>query len=227
MFPKSIGYGALAAMCLIWAAVPRSARAQADFDVNIDTSGLAGQSGSELFVELTGGGSDSGPGYNTATLGNFVLGGGSAGSVDAANEIGNVSGDIGSTVSINDQGSPLNLFAQFLTPGSDLSFQLNVTGNVNTGAVPDGLYAFLYDPSGNPIDTTSDPSGFDSLLAVNFTSATPTVSNYDTNLVSVTAASAAAAPEIDPSSAFGAVTLLAGILAVQRGRRRTAELRED
>lgn len=220
---KSIGYCALAASALIWAAGPRSAWAQEDVDVNINTLSLAGETGSELFIELTGGGSDSGSGYNTATLSDFVLGGGTAGTVDTLSEIGNVTGDMGSGVSLNDQASPLNLFAQLLTPGSTLSFQMDLTTQDNTGPVPDGLFLFLYDPSGNAL-ATSDPSDSNSLLAVTFNSPTaPSISAFTapsgTSLVSITPV-VSSVPEIDPSSALGALTLLAGGLAVLRGRRR-------
>ncbi|HTW74385.1 MAG TPA: hypothetical protein VMD56_05625 [Steroidobacteraceae bacterium] len=204
------------------AAAP-DARAQQDVDVSINTASLAGEAGSELFVELTGGGSDAGIGYNKVTMSDFVLGGGAAGPVDTLNSYGDVTGDLGSTVSLDDNGSPDNVFGQYLTPGSALSFQMAVTGNANTGATPDGLFLFLYDPSGNPIANTEDPSGFDSLLSVNFDSPTPAITSYPnvdgTNSVSVTAVGASAAPEIDPSSAVGALTLLAGLIAVMRGRR--------
>lgn len=220
---KNLGHLAVIASALIWVGATGSAWAQEDVDVSIDTSSLAGDTGSELFLELTGGGGDSGVGYNTVTTSPFVLGGGTAGTVDTANALGNVSGDMNSGVSLDDNGTQLSLFGQFLTPGTTLSFQMDLTTNVNTGPTPDGLFLYLYDPNGNPIDSTSDPSGFDSLLAVTFNSSTPVVTNFDSALLSVTPAAVAAAPEIDPSSALGALTLLAGALAVLRGRRRSPQ----
>jgi hypothetical protein len=218
MSRNNIWYWTLAVSALIGAG-PGRVWAQEDVDVSINTSSLAGESGSELFVELTGGGSDSGVGYNTVTLSGFNLSGGTAGAVDPLSTFGNVTGNLTSTVSINDNASPFNLSAQFLTPGSQLSFDMDLTGNVNTGPVPDALFLFLYDPSGNPIATTSDPSGFDSLLAVNFNSAAAPISNYDTALVSVAPVVTSSVPEIDPSSALSGLTLLAGALAMLRGRR--------
>ncbi len=215
---NSVGSVLAACAALVALGTTGHAWAQDDVDVTIDTASLEGEAGSELFIELTGGGSDSGVGYNTVTTSPFVLGGGTAGAVDTVYSTGNVSGDMTSGVSLNDDGSSFNLFGQYLTPGTDLSFELDLTTNANTGAVPDGLTLYLYDPSGNSIATTSDPSGFDSLLEVDFnTAGAPAISNYDTALVSATPV--AAAPEIDPGSATGAATLLAGLLAMLCARR--------
>lgn len=216
------------ASALVGAMAASYAWAQEDVNVSINTSSLAGDTGSELFIELTGGSGDSGVGYNTVTTSPFALGTGTAGAVDTANSFGNVSGDMSSGISLNDNGSPLSLFGEFLTPGTSLSFQLDMTTNVNIGAVPDGLYLFIYDPNGNPIATTQDPSGFDSLLAVNFNSPTPVITTYPnvdgSQLTSVTPAGVVAAPEIDASSSIGALTLLAGLLlilrSVSQGRQR-------
>jgi hypothetical protein len=186
-------------------------------NVSVNTSSLEGQANSEVFVELVDG-SGTGNGNNTATMNGFSLGGGAVGAVDPFNTFGGASGSMSSTVSMTDS-SPDNQFAQLLTPGATLSFNLDLTTFVEPGPIPDGLFMFFTDPNGNSIATTSDPSGFNSLFAVTFNSAQPAVLNYDSKLVSVTSSAPAAAPEIDPASALGAFTLLAGFLAVLRGRR--------
>jgi len=203
------------ALCLCGAGL--SARADQLVNVNVNTSSLVGMTNSEVFFEMTDG-SGLGDANNTATMSNFALGGGTVGAGDPFSTFGGASGDLGSTVSITDS-SPDNQFAQLLTPGASLTFSLNLTTNADAGAIPDGLFMFIADPSFNSIATTSDPTGNNSLFAVTFNPTADLIQNYDPTLVSVTAA-ATAAPEIDPASAGGALTLLLGGLAVLRGRRR-------
>jgi hypothetical protein len=214
-----------------WAAVLAGVIAAAGasagvLDVSINTSSLAGQSGSEFFLELIGGGSDGGIGYNTVTTSPFALGGGTAGAVDTVDSFGNYSGSMTSMsgVSLNDNGSASNLFAQYLTPGSTLSFQMDLSTNVNTGMVPDGLFMFIYGPGPAyaPLATTSDPSGDDSLLEIEFNSPTPAVTNYAPAGVLTVTPVATAVPEADSLSAMSAGTLLLGALAALRGRRRAS-----
>lgn len=183
--------------------------------VSLDTSSLAGSAGSELVFELTDG-SGLGDANNTVTISNLTLGGGTPGAIDLINTFGGVTGDLGSgNVTLTDS-SFLNVFAQFLTPGSNVSFRMDLTTNVDAGPIPDGFFAYIYDPSGNPIDTTSDPSGFDSLLAVNFDSSTPEISDYDPALVHV-AGAATGVPE--PNSLLLAASAFAIVAGLRRRRR--------
>jgi hypothetical protein len=205
------------ALCLCGA--ERGAWADEIVDVSVNTSSLQGQAGSEVFFELTDG-SGTGNGNNTATMSSFALGGGAVGAVDPFSTFGGASGGMGSSVSITDT-SPDNQFAQLLTPGATLSFKLDLTTFVEpAGFAPDGLFMFMTDPNGNSIASTSDPSGFNSLLAVTFNSATPSLTNFDSSLVSITSGAPAAAPEMDPHSAMSGLIFLAGCLAVLLARRR-------
>jgi len=187
-------------------------------DVSVNTSSLQGQAGSEVFFELTDG-SGTGNGNNTATLSGFALGGGAVGAADPFSTFGGATGDMGSTVSIIDS-SPDNQFGQLLTPGTALSFTLDLTTYVEPGPTPDGLFMFLVDPNGSSIASTSDPSGFNSLFAVTFNSTQPALTNFDSSLVALKSAVPAAAPEIDPHSLMSGLTYLAACLAVLCARRR-------
>lgn len=173
-----------AALALVFA-VPRLSYADDITNVSINTSSLAGQSGSELVFEFTDG-SGLGDANNTATLSGFDLGGGTAGAVDTVNSFGGYSGDLSSGVTLTDN-SFLAVFGQFLDPGSSLSFNLDLTTNVDAGGTPDQFSMYLYDPSGNPLTTTSDPTGFDSLLTINLDSSNPATDNYDSALVTTSA----------------------------------------
>jgi hypothetical protein len=150
----------------------------------INTSSLPVTPGSEVVFELNDG-SGLGDANNKATLSSFSLGGGLAGAVDAVNSMGGYSGNLVSGVALTDS-SFTNLFAQFFSAGSTLSFTLDLTTNVDAGGTPDQFSMFIYDPRGNPMATTTDPTGFNSLLTINVDSSSPTANNYAPNLVTVT-----------------------------------------
>ncbi|HEY6358872.1 MAG TPA: hypothetical protein VIX35_11540, partial [Vicinamibacterales bacterium] len=59
--------------------------------------------------------------------------------------------------------TPFHAFVEFFTPGSSLSFQLDLTTNVDTGGTPDAFAVSILDSSGASIPTL-DPSGADTLL---------------------------------------------------------------
>jgi hypothetical protein len=203
---------------LLGSAAGTRALAQEDVDVSINTSSIAGETGSELYVDLIGGGSDTAGGYNSATLSAISLGGGTAGAIDTSpfGTVGDASGSLTGSIALDDQDGSYNQFAEFLTPGSQLSFQLDLSGTTNTsGSIPDELSLYLYDQNGFPLPS-SDPLG--SLMQVTFNTSSPSVSNNAPALLSVSSV-VAAAPEIDPSSALAALTLLAGGLMILRGRR--------
>jgi hypothetical protein len=199
--------------------VPPAAHADEILDVNINTSSLQGQAGSELYFVLTDG-SGLGDGNNTATMNGFSLGGGTAGAVDPFSTFGGVTGDMGTAVSMTDNsGTGVNEFGQLFSPGTNLAFTLDVTGNVD-GAIPDGMFAYLSDPNGNFLPT-SDPSGQNSLFAITFDSATPAVTNYDSALLSIASPAVGSVPEPDSASVMAAgLVLLGGWLGLARTRRR-------
>jgi hypothetical protein len=187
---------------LIFASGPQSAYADGiSGTVTIDTSSL-GQAGfSEIFFSMTNGNVPTSV-TNTAVLSNFTFGtGGSGGTVDAPNTFGDVTAgpDLadGATM-ISDQFT--SDFAGFFTAGSQISFDLNLSTNILAGGIPDNFSIYVVDPNGNLI-STSDPTGFDSLLSINIDSTNPTVSTYsDAVTSSVAPMVPVAAPE--PATIF-------------------------
>lgn len=197
-------------VALVLALMSRSAFADEILNVSVSTSSLPATLGSEVVFELNDG-SGFGDANNTATLSGFSLGGGLAGTVDAVNSMGGYSGNLVSGVALTDS-SFTNLFGQFFTAGSTLSFTLDLTTNVDSGGTPDQFSMFVYDPTGNPLTTTTDPTGFNSLLTINVDSSSPTPNNYAPNLVTAT--------NVTPVPEPGALLLLGSALSLGLLRRK-------
>ena len=125
-------------------------------------------------------GSGTGDGNNSVTLSGFSFGGGSAGIVDPVLSTGGQSGNMISGVSLVDS-SFLNIFASSFTSGSLLSFLFSLTTNVDVGPTPDAFALVLLQGDGTAVHTC-DPSGADSLLAININSAHPTILTYCSDL---------------------------------------------
>jgi hypothetical protein len=121
---------------------------------------------------------------NTATISNFLFGaGGSPGSgcpaVLAPCTFGGASGDISSRVSLNTSNA-FNALVETFTPGSSLSFLLDLTTNVNAGGTPDAFAFSILDSSGSSIPTL-DSTGADTLLTINIDSDNPAILTYTTD----------------------------------------------
>jgi hypothetical protein len=167
---------------------------------------------------------------NTATLSNFQFGGGSAGVCPAAcSTFGGATGSALSSIVLTDN-TFFTAFTEGFTPGSTLSFQVDLTTNVDLGGTPD-LFAFsLLDNAGFSIPTL-DPTGADTLLTVNLSSANPSVLAYGSDTSRLTSSGIAlsiAAPVIgvpvtssvpEPGNlAWMAMTILGMGIAVRRKR---------
>jgi hypothetical protein len=201
----------ITAAAALFISLPAYVRADIIDTVTVDTSALPSIPGSEIFFFLTDG-SGTGDGNNTATLSSFGFGGGSAGTVDLSNTTGGVTGDMTSTASLTDS-SFTNVLAQFFTAGSAISFNLDLTTNVDAGPTPDQFSFAILDPNGNPIPTT-DPTGDDNLLVININSSNPAVVSYS-DLVTVTPVGAVATPEPRAN-----VFLVAALFLLARASRR-------
>lgn len=162
---------------IIMAAVPRVAQADAIYDVSIDTSTLIGNAAGPFSLEFQfTDGSGLGDGNNTVTLAgfNFGAGGGPVGVI--ALGLGSVSGNLNSGATLTDS-SFFNQLIQGFTPGSALSFQVDLTTNLDVGGVPDEFSFSILDNTGTEIPTL-DSAGFDRILFADISSATPALLGF-------------------------------------------------
>lgn len=182
---------------LLLGVMPSRVAADTVTNVTINTSSLGATPGSEIFFILTDG-SGANDANNTATLTNFALGGGIAGSVDALNSSGGFSGDLTSSITLVDS-SFVSILGQLFTAGNTLSFTLDLTSNVDAGGTPDQFAMVILDPNGNPLQN-SDPLGFGNLLVINIDSASPTINNYAPDLLTLGSAPPPPPPPPPPTS---------------------------
>ena len=150
------------------------------FTVDLNTSPLTMSPGLSagpfsLAIQLVQG---SQPNNNKATISAFNFGtGGSAGSgcpgVLSPCAFGGASGDISSAILLN-TSEFFNGSVEFFTPGSSLSFQVDLNTNVDFGGVPDAFAFSILDSSGLSIPT-QDASTADTLLTVNIDSGSPAI----------------------------------------------------
>jgi MYXO-CTERM domain-containing protein len=148
-----------------------SARAQLAFTVSLNTAPLVGSPNGPFSLDFQlNDGSGTNDANNTATLSNFSFGGGSA--AGSPTLIGGASGDIATTATITDSDF-LNELTEGVTPGNTLSFDVNLTTNMDAGGTPDEFSFALLDVNGN-IPTAG--GGF--FVIVDLDSATPTVQTF-------------------------------------------------
>ncbi len=191
---RHLGGGVVALALLALSA----ATVHADYiiDVSVNTSGLIGDSNLTgpfgIGFNMISGGVASG---NTATISGFNFGGGLASS--PAFTQGNASGSLTSGVNLEvDPANSFSYFDQGFTPGSTLSFQIDLS--TNAASTPDTLSLFLiqnYTPGGlftgsSTQISTTDPTGSNNLA---FIQITPNASNPNNPTISVYSGS-------DPSS---------------------------
>lgn len=110
------------------------ARADATFEVSLDTSAISGTSEQLLFEFVDGDGVVD----NSVSLSDFTLGGGTAAAPPDYLGSTGVSGDVNSSIAMDDSGGTA-LFTQLVNFGTSLMFQLR-THNVFSGiGAPDAL----------------------------------------------------------------------------------------
>jgi hypothetical protein len=197
----------------------RTVRADFIFNVSVNTSGLSNDSSLSgplgIDFELISGGSAT---THTATISDFNFGSGGSANGSPSSLGGNVIGSLASTVTLTANSvSFFNDFNQGFTPGSTLSFQVDLTTNVGT-PTPDSFAFYIlqgYSPnSGIPIPTTDNLAS--SLVSVDITSSDLTVqafggTNGDPPSPDVTpVTSPVPEPTTLPLFALGLATLAAG-----------------
>src|SRR6185312_2906031 len=147
--------------------------------VTVNTSALAadvsGQPFSLAFELVDGGGV--GNGNNAAVLSNFDFGGGTA--LFPASIFGNgVMGDATQSVQLTDIDS-FEYFEQGFIPGSSLSFNLDLTSNLEDGPVQDELVFWILDNTETPLITSAN-DGLNELASFTVSSPGPRISVADT-----------------------------------------------
>jgi hypothetical protein len=163
----------LLVLALAVAAVPAKADS---FNVSLNTSSLSGTQILVFGLVSGGGGVD-----NTVTLSNFAFSGGSI--VPPPNYLGTsgVSGDLGTSISMDDSGSNSTvLFAEEFDPGSSLSFLLTTTNNA-AGLTPDSFAMYVCDTGFN---CYSDDTNTGAMLILNLTGGTLTPGSFTLNAAS-------------------------------------------
>jgi hypothetical protein len=223
-----------AALIALFVLTAETARADLLLDVTLNTTplttaGAASAAPFALAFQLVAGSQSN---NDTATISDFKFGtGGSAGSGCPATAspciFGGASGDISSSVGLNTSGA-FNALVETFTPGSSLSFLLDLTTNVDTGGTPDAFAFSILDSSGSSIPTL-DPTTADTLLTINIDSARPTILTYATDPSrntlggagpSITMNAPTAVPPTSPVPEPGALSLLGICVLCARAFRR-------
>ena len=159
------------------AAAPAAGLADLTFTVTLDTTPLGSEGAQGPFaldLTLTGGSM-----LNTAhaTVFGFTFGtGGSAGPASTIMTTNGAAGSLGSGVTLTDSTS-YNDFNQVFTPGSQLVFNVDLATTAYSTPIPANFSFSILDGTGNPI-ATDDPSGANTLLNFDVTSASPTIHLY-------------------------------------------------
>jgi len=123
--------------------------------VSLDTSQLVGNPAAPFYIEFQlNDGSGTNDGNNTAAVTSFDFGGGAPGDPSTIVTNGGAGGCLNCGVTITDN-SFFNQFYQQFTPGTTLTFEVNLTENVDSGPQPDEFTFAILDCSQTEIPTTS------------------------------------------------------------------------
>lgn len=135
-------------------------RADVLYNVTLNTGALPAGNYS-LFFQLTDG-SGTNDANNTVMLSNFGFAGGSA--LAPPQLYGGAAGDLSSSVTLIDN-SFFNAIVQGFTPGSQFTYRLDLSTNVDAGGTPDVFAMSVLDANGVEIPTL-DSSGANTLLTI-------------------------------------------------------------
>ena len=210
----------LALAALTTAVLSSAASASVIVGVSLDTSSLEGMAGSPFVLDLQlNDGSGTNDANNTAVVTQLSFGTGSA---VGSPTVGGGAAVSAGTLTLSDS-SFLNSFDQAFQPGSKLSFDLNLTTNVDAGPTPDEFSMSLFDAAGNMIPTSGLLSAF---LVVDIDSSAPQIQTFagigdfaaiGAPIVGPTAPPTGSAPEPGTVALLGLAGI--GLLRARRKRR--------
>lgn len=195
--------------------------------VTLNTSAFNG-AGTFSVEFLLNNGAASADGNSTVAISNFSLTGGAVGTATPA--LGDVTGSLGSTLTLRDSNAATGGFADFIqgftvnSGSSILSFNLNASATSVDSGTPDFFGFSILDPSGNPLATNATTglgTGVE-LVDATFTStstspvpmgfttqATTTVSGASTSFPGITATVTTPLPVPEASTTISLGLLLA------------------
>jgi hypothetical protein len=216
---KTIGLSVLVLLTL------GAARAGTIFNVTLNTGPLIGHPAGPFSIAFEfADGSGIGDGNNAVFMSNFTFGAGGPSGVPLT--FGSVGGDLSSAVVMTD-ASPVSIFVQSFTPGSTLTFLLDMTTDVDAGGTPDEFIMSILDNTLTPIPTTA-ASPLSPFLQIDIDSSGPIVQTFSGDTTRLPAggggpigigqpAVSTAAPE--PSTLLSALPILYIVWAKRRGAR--------
>src|SRR6266852_3980540 len=133
--------------------LPVGIHATSLYTVSLNTAPLIGHSAGPFYLAFQlADGTGTGDGNNAAVLSDFQFGGAGAPFGPSPVLFGSAFGDLSSTVILTDSAFP-NFFAQSFTPGSTISFLLDLTINIDDGDIPDEFTFSILDRTLTPIPT--------------------------------------------------------------------------
>ena len=133
-----------------WA--PAARAGSITYEVQVDTSSLAGTTGSFQFTLAAG---NTPAPLDTSTISAFTSDGTL---ITPPTTVGDVSGALPMTMSMDNQN--VSLYFQSFTYGNILDFQVTLTSTAGMPSSADTVFGFyLFDATGNPISSSNSPSG--------------------------------------------------------------------
>ncbi len=155
-------------------ALSPAALADAIYNVSIDTAPLIGNAAGPFSLDFQfTDGSGMNDSNNTVIVDNFNFGGG--GVVGSAITTGSVTGGLTPSGFTMTDSFFLSELTQAFTPGTALDFTVHLTGNVDSGGVPDEFSFAIFDNTGSPIPTVGL---FDTLLIADIDSSQPSLLGF-------------------------------------------------
>lgn len=175
-----------------WALNPALVQANQLYTVNLNTAPLIGHLAAPFYLDFQlNDGSGMGDANNTATLSNFQFGGGSA--TGSPSTQGGASGNLSSTVVIQDSAFLNELYQEFI-PGNTLSFTLDLTTQVES-PTPDQFSFAILDNTLTELPTQQ--GFFDVFATIDIDSTSPPVQTFASN------------PNVLPAGGGGGITMAA------------------